>query len=126
MSPFKQALRSKKAYIIAAILTVVGVGISFGAFLISTIPQLNLTTVNYSILLFIFAAVYAAIGFVWSDLKGAAARHKSKNWDEKLPDDLRTYQWKIRLSFYIPAITIFVIAMVFEIIFWTTHAYPFM
>lgn len=125
MNPMKTALKSLKVYIIAAILAVVGIGVSFGAFLISIIPTLNAPTVNYNILLFTFAVVYLAIGFLWSDIKGASHRHKTKNWDDKLPDDIRVYQWKIRLSLYMPAILIFVVAMVFEIICWSTGSYPF-
>ena len=122
----KNAFKDKKVIIIALILLVVSLAISFGLFFITASPQLNLSIIPYNYLLWIFGFVFVLIGFIWGDARGATWRRKNKEWDSKLPDDLNTSIWKTRLTFYIPSVSLIAIGVVFEIIYMVSGAYPFM
>lgn len=115
-----------KLIIVSLVLTLVGLGLSFGLFFISQIPDLNMLTIQYIILLWIFAFVYLLIGFVWGDVIIARWRKANQEWDTKLPEDIKDKAWKTRLYFYIPAVIIFVVAIVFDIFKMIAGFYPFM
>ena len=121
----KNAFKNKKVYIFGAIMTVVGVGVPFLVLVIT----LNVETAApfvYPALLGAFAALYLLVGFVWGDLHSVAYRRKNKNWDDELPPEIKTESWVRRLPFYLAAIIVFSVFMVFEIIFWATGHYPFL
>ena len=122
----KNAFKNKKVIIIGSILLVLGLGIPFGLFFITSIPQLNVSPTPYNMLLWIFAFVYILVGFIWGDARGASWRKKNKEWDSKLPEDVSNGIWKIRLTFYAPALIIFLVAIVFDIIYMISGSYPFM
>lgn len=120
----KKAFQNKRVYILGSILTVLGVGVPFLVLVIT----LNLDTTSafaYPALLGAFAAVYLLVGFVWGDLHTVNYRRKNKNWDDKVPEEIRVESWVRRWPFYLAAIIVFAVFMVFEIIFWITGSYPF-
>lgn len=101
----KNALKSKKVYIIGGILGLIGVGVPFGILGITLIPSLNVSPFSsYPYLLGAFCFLYLLAGFVWGDLKDANYRRKNKKWDDKLDDETKTMIWKRRLPFYLGAI----------------------
>lgn len=122
----KKFFKDIKLIIVSLVLTLVGLGLSFGLFFISQIPDLNMLTIQYIILLWIFAFVYLLIGFVWGDVIIARWRKANQEWDTKLPEDIEDKAWKARLYFYIPAVIIFVVAIVFDIFKMIAGFYPFM
>ena len=119
----KNALKKWKVWMFTAIMSVGGIGISFSVFFI-TANFANNFTVQYPILLGLFAAIYLLIGFIWGDLYVANWRRKTKNWDEKLPEDIRTNAWTRHWPFYLAAITVFLVFISFEIVYWITGGYP--
>ncbi len=122
----KKFFKDIKLIIVSLVLTLVGLGLSFGLFFISRIPDLNMLTIQYIILLWIFAFVYLLIGFVWGDVIIARWRKANQEWDTKLPEDIKDKAWKARLYFYIPAVIIFVVAIFFDIFKMIAGFYPFM
>lgn len=122
----KNAFKNKKVIIIALILFVIGLAISFGVFFITDNPKLNLQTIPYNYLLWIFGFVYVLIGFIWGDLRGASWRHKNKEWDTNFPEEVKTNIWKTRLTFYLPGVSLILTGVIFDIIFMASGAYPFM
>ena len=122
----KNALKHKLVYIIGSILLVVGLGVSFGAFLISIIPQLNMTTINYVYLLWIFGVVYLLVGFIWCDIRIANWRRKNKAWDDKVDPKVEESSWKARWTFWLPAFVILAVAVIFDLIAMGMGHYPFM
>lgn len=122
----KKFFKDIKLIIVSLVLTLVGLGLSFGLFFISQIPNLNMLTIQYIILLWIFAFVYLLIGFVWGDVIIARWRKANQEWDTKLPEDIKDKAWKARLYFYIPAVIIFVVAIVFDVFKMIAGFYPFM
>lgn len=121
----KNAFKKPRVWIIAAALTVVGVGVPF-LILVITLNVDNAAAFQYPLLLGAFAAVYLLVGFIWGDLYIAGVRRKTKNWDGPLPQETKDAGWSRKLPFYLAAATIFVVFMVFEIIYWITGAYPFL
>ena len=122
----KNFLKNKNRLIISIILAFLGIGIPFAIYFISIIPQLNIAPLQYSIFLWIFAFVYLLIGFVWGDVVIARWRKVNKEWDTKLPDDVKENVWKIRLTFYLPAALVFLVAIVFDVFAMIAGFYPFM
>ena len=119
----KNALKSKKVWIIASILTVVGVGVPFLVLLITYLSN-TAKLANYTVILGLFAACYLLIGYVWGDLHTVAYRRKNKEWDSPLPENIKTSAWQRRWPFFLACIVVFIVFMVFEIIYWTTGSYP--
>ena len=120
----KNALKKKKVWIIAGILSVVAIGLPF-LILVITLNIDNAAPFQYPILHGAFFAVFILVGFVWGDLHTVAYRRKNKNWDGEVPEEIKTESWSRSLPFYLAAISVFVVFMVFEIIFWITKSYPF-
>ena len=120
----KNAFKNAKVWIFGAVFTVVGIAVPFSV-LVITLNIENATPVHYPLLLGVFAASYVLVGFVWGDLHVVAYRRKNKNWDGPLPEEVKTSAWVRRLPFYIGAIMVFTVFMVFEIIYWITGGYPF-
>lgn len=121
----KNAIRKLKVWIIAIILTVIGIGVPF-LVLVITLNLENTAAFQYPLLLGAFAASYLLFGFIWGDLYIANIRRKEKNWDGPLPQEVKDAGWSRKLPFYLSALTIFIVFMVFEIIFWITGNYPFL
>lgn len=121
----KNLFKNKKFIITASILIVVGIGLPFGIFFFSRIPQLNMLTLNYNIFLWIFAFIYLLVGFVWGDVVVARWRKTNQEWDTKLPENIKTNVWKIRMTFYIPALVVFVVAIFFDVFALIAGFYPF-
>ena len=121
----KKAFQNKRVYILGSILTVVGVGVPF-LVLVITLNLDNTSAFAYPALLGAFAAVYLLVGFVWGDLHTVMYRRKTKNWDDKVPEEIKVESWVRRWPFYLAAIIVFAVFMVFEIIFWITGSYPFL
>ena len=119
----KNALKKWKVWLFTIIMSVAGVGIPFAVFFItSAIP--NCPVVEYPILLGLFAAIYLLVGFVWGDLYVANWRRKNKNWDDKLPDEIREKAWTRHWPFYLAAATVFLVFISFEIVYWVSGGYP--
>lgn len=120
----KKAFKNKRVYILGSILAVLGVGVPF-LVLVITLNVESAQAFAYPALLGAFAAVYLLVGFVWGDLHTVLYRRKTKNWDDKVPEEIKTESWVRRWPFYLAAIIVFAVFMVFEIIFWITGSYPF-
>lgn len=120
----KKAFKNKRVYILGSILTVLGVGVPF-LILVITLNVENAQAFAYPALLGAFAAVYLLVGFVWGDLHTVIYRRKNKNWDDPVPEEIKVESWVRRWPFYLAAIIVFAVFMVFEIIFWITGSYPF-
>ena len=121
----KNALKKPRVWIIAAALSVIGVGVSF-LVLVITLNVNNARPFQYPLMLGVFAATYLLAGFVWGDLFVVHYRRKNKKWDDALPEDIKESAWSRRLPFYFAAATIFAVFMVFEIIYWVVGSYPFL
>ncbi len=119
----KNALKKFKVWIIAIALIVGGIGIPFGLFFI-TLNFADNFTIDYPITLGLFAAIYLLIGFIWGDLYVANWRRKNKNWDDKLPDEIKENAWTRHWPFYLAAITVFLVFISFEITYWISGGYP--
>lgn len=120
-----KALRSPKLYVIAAILTFLGIAIPFGIYGITLIPALNADLFPYQYLLPVFPFLYLLIGFAVSDVQIARWRHKNSEYDTKLPQDVKDKAWSIRFPFYLAAAVLLSIFLFFEIWFWISGNYPF-
>ena len=121
----KNAIKKWKVWLIAGILSVVGIALPFIILLI-TLNVPDSSPFMYPYLLIAFAAIYLLVGFIWGDLHAANYRRKEKNWDGKLPDEVKTSTWSRHLPFYIAAIIVFSVFMVFEIIYWISGGYPWL
>ena len=120
----KNALKNWKVWMFTGILSVVGIGLSFAIFFITdAIP--DATAVQYPILLGLFAAVYLLVGFVWGDLYVANYRRKNKNWDDQIPEEIKTNAWIRHWPFYLASATVFLVFISFEILYWVGVGYPF-
>ena len=120
----KNALKNWKIWMLTAIMSVVGVGLPF-LILVITLNVPDAPAFYYPALLGAFAAIYLLVGFIWGDLYVANWRRKNKNWDDKLPDEVREKAWTRHWPFYLAAVTVFLVFISFEIVFWVTGAYPF-
>lgn len=121
----KNALKHFKVWIFTAIMSVVGIGVPFLiTFITSEIP--NSPVVQYPVLHGVFFAIYLLVGFIWGDLYVANWHRKTKNWDDKLPDDIKEKAWIRHWPFYLAAATVFLVFISFEIVYWVTGAYPFL
>ena len=120
----KNALKNWKIWMFTAIMLVVGVGLPF-LILVITLNVPDAPAFYYPALLGAFAAIYLLVGFIWGDLYVANWRRKNKNWDDKLPDEVREKAWTRHWPFYLAAVTVFLVFISFEIVFWVTGAYPF-
>ena len=120
----KNALKNWKIWMFTAIMSVVGVGLPF-LILVITLNVPDAPAFYYPALLGAFAAIYLLVGFIWGDLYVANWRRKNKNWDDKLPDEVREKAWTRHWPFYLAAVTVFLVFISFEIVFWVTGAYPF-
>lgn len=121
----KNAFKNWKVWLVAGILSILGLAIPF-IILIITLNLPNTAAFAYPYMLCAFAAIYLLIGFIWGDLHAANYRRKEKNWDGKLPDEVKTSTWSRHLPFYIAAIIVFSVFMVFEIIYWVSGGYPWL
>lgn len=121
----KKALRTPKLYVIAAILTFVGVLIPFGILGITLIPALNADPFPYPYLLPVFPFLYVLLGFAISDVQIARWRRKNGEYDTKVPEEIIDNAWQIRLPFYLSAAILFLVFIFFEVWFFVAHAYPF-
>ena len=121
----KNSLKKKRIYIVAAALTVFGVGLPF-LILVITLNIDDASPFQYPALLGAFAAIYLLGGYVWGDLHTVAYRRKTKNWDGELPENIKTESWTRRWPFFLAAIAVLVAFLVVEIIFWTTGHYPYL
>ena len=120
----KNAAKSIKLNILGAILGILGVGIPLGIYGITCIPALNASPFPYIYLIFIFAFLYLLIGFVVSDIQIARWRRKTSEYDSKLPEEVKNKAWSIRYPFYLGFVIVFLVALVFEIIYWVSGGYP--
>lgn len=121
----KDALKSKKMYIIAAILTLLG----FIPFIVAICMYYFTVPFNpfesYVYILMAIVATFLLLGYVLGDLHNANYRRKNKAWDDPLPDEVKASSWKRRLTFFIPAILLLLLVVILEIIFLVTGGYPF-
>ena len=121
----KNALKNKKVYLFAGILTVIGVGVPF-LVLVITLNIEDAAPFYYPAMLGAMAASYLLVGYVWGDLHGVFYRRKNKEWDGPLPENIRTECWVRRWPFFLACIVTFTVFLVFEIIYWATGGYPFL
>ena len=121
----KNAFKKARVWLIGSALTVVGVGVPF-LILVITLNIPDAYPFQYPLLLGAFAAFYLLVGFVWGDLFQVVYRRKNKNWDDKLPDEVKESAWSRRWPWYIASAICFIVFMVFEIIYWISGGYPFL
>lgn len=123
----KNAFKSKKVYIIAAILSIVGLIIPFGILFITLIPSLNVSPFSgYPYLLGALMVIYFFIGFIWGDLKDASIRRKEKKWDDKLDENTKTMLWKRRLPFFLSSGVLLIAFIVVDAFYFFTGSFPFL
>lgn len=120
----KNAAKTPKLYIVVAVLVVIGFFIPFGIYGITMIPSLNTTAFPFLYLVWLFLFLYVLIGFLVSDIQIARWRHKTKEWDTKLPQEVKDKAWKIRYPFYLAAIILLVVCLFFEVWHLFAGAYP--
>ena len=53
---------------------------------------------------FFSAVVCFGVGFIWQDIYRAKTRHKTKNWNDKLPDQVLESAWTIFVPFIVGAL----------------------
>lgn len=121
----KKALKIKKNYIFAGILTFIGfLPIIIEAIL--NIPALNSGNGEmYVYATGLITALYFMIGFIWSDLYSANIRRKTKNWDGKLEEGILISTWNRRIPWWIAAAITLILLIVLSIIYAVTGHYPF-
>ena len=122
----KAALKCKRVYIIGSILLILGLGVTFGGLGISLIPALNVDTLYYPYLLWIFSVGYILIGYLWCDIMIAVWRKKAKDWDGPADPKVKEKGWVARWTFWLPGFTILAVCLVFEIIGFIMGHYPFL
>ncbi|MDR0934909.1 MAG: DUF2439 domain-containing protein [Erysipelotrichaceae bacterium] len=122
---FKLALKNKKNYIFAGVLTFIG----FLPIIIEAI--LNIPAFNsgngdlYIYATGLIASVYFLVGFIWADLYSANIRKKTKNWDGKLSEDTLVAIWHRRIPWWLATIAVAILLAVLSIIYAITGHYPF-
>jgi hypothetical protein len=122
----KEALKHKKVYIIGSILLVIALAVTFVSLGITLIPELNLETIYYPYFLWIFAGIYFLVGFVWCDIRIAHWRRKTQNWDDFVDPEVKEKAWTARWTFWLPALAMLAVALIFEIIALSLGHYPFL
>lgn len=122
----KKALKHTKVYIFAAILFSLGIIVPFGILAITLIPSLNTAPFQYQYLLWIFAAIYFLVGYLWCDLQVAHWRKVNQEWSGPADPLVLEKGWIARWSFWFPAMAIFLVCLVFEIIALVNGGYPFL
>lgn len=63
-----------------------------------------------------FGFLFILIGYVGGEIITGKYRHKTKKWNDKLPEDVSVRAWKFRLPFFIPGLILLVFAAIIEII----------
>lgn len=121
----KQALKSKKVYIIAAIFAFIGLLPFFIAMIIYFVTSPQQCFEGYPWVLWGILAFYFLMGYVWGDLHVASYRRKEKKWDEPLPNEIKVSAWKRRLPFFFAALTLLIVALSLEIYYAIMATYPF-
>lgn len=121
----KKAFRTPKLYFIGLALTFVGLLIPFGIFGITMIPSLNADPFPYPYLLPVFPFLYLLLGFAISDVQIARWRRENKEYDTKLPQDVKDKAWTIRFPFYFAAAILLLVFLFFEMWFFVAHEFPF-
>ncbi len=120
----KKAATSLKLNIIAIVLVVGGFGIPFGIYWITMIPSLNTSAFPFLYLLWVIALVYILLGFLISDIQIARWRKKEKEWDTKLPQEVKDKAWSIRYPFYLAGVVILLICIFFDVWALIAGSYP--
>lgn len=112
----KSAFKSVKTYVISSILLAISLGIIFGQYFIILyyFPEVN--PWNYSYMLMGFGFLFILIGYVGGEIITGKYRHKTKKWNDKLPEDVSIRAWKFRLPFFIPSLILLIFAAIIEII----------
>lgn len=121
----KNALKSKKVYIIGAILAFLGLIPFFVALIMYYTTSPLVCFDGYTYVTWALLAIYILVGFVWGDLHVASYRQKNKKWDEPLPPEMKISAWKRRLPFFFAASILILLAISLEICFAVLGYYPF-
>ena len=119
-----KVFKNIKLYILGIVLGILGVGIPLGIYGITVIPSLNATPFPYPYLMAAFAFLYLLLGFTISDVQIARWRHKTSEYDTKLPQDVKDNAWSIRFPFYLAAAIVLTAFLFFEIWFRISGGYP--
>lgn len=95
-------------------LYLIGLGLGIIISCISIIPHIVATYVPNSgvdwpfqfigYCYFFSAVICFGIGFIWQDIYRAHYRHKTKNWSDKLPDQILETAWTIFIPFIVGAL----------------------
>ena len=112
---FKKILSDKRVYISAIIMFVIGLIPFLVAMIMALIPTSTVTFMGYPYATWAIFILYFFIGYVWGDLYISKTRHRIKQYDGKLSDDIRFSAWKRRTPFFLAAICLFILAMALEI-----------
>jgi len=120
----KKAFRNIKLYILGLVLGALGVGIPLGIYGITVIPALNANPFPYPFLMAAIAFLYLLLGFTISDIQIARWRHKTSEYDTKLPQEMKDKAWSIRFPFYLAAAVVLSVFLFFEIWYWFSGGYP--
>ena len=112
----KTSLKNWKTYLVASILILVAAGVSFiqHFIIIYNFPSVN--PWNYVFMLCAFGFIFILIGFIGGAIIIGKYRHKTKQWNEKLPQDKKDQAWKFRTPLFLAALVTLILALVLEII----------
>lgn len=121
----KNAFKNPRVWIFGSIMSVVGIGLPF-IILIITLNVDKASPFQYPLLHGLFAAIYLLIGYIWGDMHSVLYRRKTKNWDDKLPPEIKTESWVRRLPFFIGSASTFLVFIIFDIIYLIAGNYPFL
>lgn len=122
---FKKALKNKRNYIYASVLTLIGL-LPFIIEAILNIPSFNAGNGElYVYVTALIASLYFLVGFIWADLYSANIRRKTKNWDGVLSEEVLISSWNRRIPWWLAAIIVVILLIVLSIIYSVTGHYPF-
>ncbi|MCD8203819.1 MAG: hypothetical protein LUB56_01670 [Coprobacillus sp.] len=121
----KEALKNKRVYIGAAILSVIGLGVPALLIGLSYIQSIDFSAAVYPYVLGIFAVGYFFVGFIWGDAKSAKYRKDQKNWDGELPEEEKTILWNRRLPWFFSAAVVLIAFIVVDICYAFMGHFPF-
>lgn len=121
----KQALKSKKVYIISGVLLFLGLLPFIIAIIIYYASSPQACFEGYPWVIWGLLSFYFLIGFIWGDLHVATYRKKQKNYDGALPDEIKSSAWKRRLPFWFASGGLLILAIILEIYCAIMAIYPF-
>lgn len=121
---FKESFKNKRIYIIASILSVLGIGVPFLIYAISVFGNNNWQAFEYPLLMWAFVFLYALLGWVIGNSIVNKWRKKEADYDGAAPFEIKKKAWEYRMYFFLPALIILTVCIGLEICVLVTGKYP--